>query len=430
MRLQDCTVAAVHTVYDDAGGRAYSTSFTSKREHSQPDVSIRDRRLTFFLKVAQSLNVLWLISAGSLEDPFCLMEVCAAVRQGTPVIPVRLAGAKMRPLNLPIWPYSIAAKSSHSVAAGADVVDDGNAKSSNNKTFPTDDNLPNANGCDRDTSRHDDSRIEHGLATAGSGDDTYTAAETRERARRLRRRAADGFYQKLAQRLPKPVQTELHNNRFLVKDVLAAVRVCFESVEEGDGNTGQVPALQSVKAAAAPSNPKPLVFDLSAPPADHERIINALMGVNCRKKGERGGADAVDHQQGRGFSSPWNWEQVPRNAPLAGRARVNDAVPWRTDEEISEMVRMENAEADDLAGGSTAVCCNGWGQTLFTIYPKVLLSSDPVCLHKFRVIHTRKIVCLRNAYSASTEGFLANVKIISTQSLRMRSQYLCWLKCG
>lgn len=278
------------------------------------------------------------------------MEVCAAVRQGTPVIPVRLAGAGMRPLNLPIWPYSITAKSSKSTA-------DADAKLSNNKTSPTDDSLPNANSFDGNTSGHDPSGLERRLDTAGGSSDANTPAETRERARRLRRRAADGFYLKLAQRLPKPVQAELHRNNFLVKDVLAAVRVCFESAEESGGDSGLGPAgtigTQSVKAAAEALNPKPWIFDLSARSVDHEKVISALLGVDCRKSGEGGVVDDVDHREGRVSWSPWNWEQPPRNAPLAGRARLNDAVPWRTAEEISEMMGMENAEADDLAGRST-----------------------------------------------------------------------------
>lgn len=308
-------------------------------------VPLLNRRPIFFLQVAKSLNVLWLVSASSLEDPFCLMEVCAAVRQGTPVLPVRLAGAGMRPLNLPIWAYSIVAKPSQSTAAAAADADaavaDADAKASNkNKISPT-----------TDTS----GGVENRLATAG-GDDTNAAAETRERACRLRRRAADGFYVQLAQRLPKSVQAEFHRNNFLVKDVLAAVRVCFENAEESGGDTelasaGAIGTQSGKAAAAAASNPKPPIFDLSAPPADHEKVLTALVGVNCPNTGEGGFVDIVGRQEGRGLSSPWNWEQVPQKAPLAGRARVNDAVPWRTDEELSEMMRMENAEADDLAGG-------------------------------------------------------------------------------
>lgn len=297
------------------------------------------------------------------------MEVCAAVRQGTPVIPVRLAGAGIRPLNLPIWPLSIAVKSSQSTAAVTAVVADADAKPSDNRTSPTDDSFSNVNSCDRNTSGGDADSVEHGFAEVGGSDDANTAAETRQRARCSRRRAADKFYVHLAQRLPKSVQAELHRNSFTVKDVLAAVRVCFENEEESGRDTELVPdaatGTQSVEAVAAASNPKPPVFDPSARSAHHEKVLKVLVGVNCRTMGERGVAEVVGHQGGRQLSSPWNWEQVPRVAPMAGRARVNDAVPWRSDEEISEMIKMENAEADDLAGGLLLLSVTADGESTF-----------------------------------------------------------------
>lgn len=284
--------------------------------------------------MAQSLNVVWLISDGSLEDPLCLMEVCAAVRQGTPVLPVRLAGNGMRPLNLPIWGYSIASKPPRS-AAGATI----DPKSSDNSTCRTTDVKANATDGGRNASG------EQELDTGGGND--KTAIETRERAVRLRRRAADGFYTQLAQRLPKPIQVELHRNNFLVKDVIAAVRASFESAEETSADPEHACA-GGISARSDEANPP--IFDLSAPPVDHETMLAALVGANRREPGEEGAAGVTDRQKRKELSPLWNWEQIPRTAPLAGRARVNDAVPWRIEEETLEMIRMEEAEADDLAG--------------------------------------------------------------------------------
>lgn len=281
--------------------------------------------------MAKSLNVLWLISAGSLEDPFCLMEVCAAVRQGTPVLPVRLAGVGMKPLNLPIWACSIATQSSRSVA------DNKGQNSSSDEAPGTTNSSPAADDHGADAGGG------HELATVG-GDEFKTAAETSEKAHRLRRRAADGFYAQLAQHLPKSVQVELHRNNFLVRDVIAAVRACFESAaEEADISPDE-------KKVASASDPKPPVYDLSAPPSDQEKVLTALVGADRATKRQKGVSDDADREEGTGSPLLWNWEQIPRHAPLAGRASVNGAVPWRTSEETAEMIKMENAEADDLAG--------------------------------------------------------------------------------
>ncbi|CAM9698027.1 unnamed protein product [Scytosiphon promiscuus] len=302
-------------------------------------------------EVAKSLNVVWLVSAGSLLDPFCLMEVCAAVRQGTPVLPVRLAGAGIRPLNLPIWDYSIAtvphpstARSSHEDGLDLSSTERKEQNSTSEGFIVRQEDDP----CSDDEIAGRD----HDLANVR--DDAKTAAEIEEQTRRLRRRAADSFYVHLAQRLPKQVQLELHQNRFLVRDVVAAIRECFERAEgiQGVGDIGETSApitgsrSSEVHAAAA----KPPVFDLSAPSSDHETIVAGLVGINRRAVGKEDIEDD-DHFRRRGsLSPPWNWERVPRNAPVAGQARVNDAVPWRTDEEVTEMIKMEGAEADDLAG--------------------------------------------------------------------------------
>ncbi|CAB1119102.1 unnamed protein product [Ectocarpus sp. CCAP 1310/34] len=311
-------------------------------------------------EVAQSLNMVWLISAGSLEDPFCLMEVCAAVRQGTPVLPVRLAGAGMRPLNLPIWAYSIEIKPSRS---GATTSSSLTASSADDAAVIADANTKNGpgnleNGSDLKDCERGSGGGEHQLAATGCGTGN-TATEFRERGRRLRRRAVDGFYAQLAQRLPTKVQAELHRNRFLVKDVIAAVRSCFEGTGESEiGGTQQAGAgpadTRSDKTASATvskARAKPPVFDISDQPPEHDMLLAALVGVNRRNTGKADVEDDANRDKGReSGSSFWNWEQVPRSAPLAGRARLTDAVPWRSDEEVSQMIKMEEAEADDLAG--------------------------------------------------------------------------------
>lgn len=306
-------------------------------------------------QVAQSLNMVWLISAGSFEDPFCLMEVCAAVRQGTPVLPVRLAGAGMRPLNLPIWAYSIEVKPSRS---GAPTSSNLTASSADDTTVVADANTKNGPGNLENSSNRKggggSSGGEHQMAATG-GNEGNTAIEFRERGRRLRRRAVDGFYAQLAQRLPKQVQAELHRNRFLVKDVIAAVRSCFEGTGESEtGDKGQAGA--GAAGTRTKAGAKPPVFDISDQPAEHDMLLTALVGVSRRKTGKADVEDVVNREKGtESAPSSWNWEQVPRSAPLAGRARLTDAVPWRTDEEVSEMIKMEEAEADDLAGENRSV---------------------------------------------------------------------------
>lgn len=312
--------------FDGIRGRRHHTLVCLKHV-ARPDRAVLAHR-SFFLQVAQSLNVVWLLSEGSLADPLCLMEVCAAVRQGTPVLPVRLAGGGMRPLNLPIWGLSIAVPPSR--PAGRATAD---PKLNSNSARVTDSAL-NATDSGRGTGG------KHELATRGGNDANATVIETRERTSRLRRRAADGFYAQLAQRLPKPVQVELHRNNFLVKDVIAAVRACLERADQASAGV----------IVANPGGAGPPVFDLSAQHGDHENVLTALVGANRRQISEKGEAGIVDREEGKEMLSLWNWEQIPRTAPLAGRARVSDAVPWRTEEETLEMIRMEDAEADDLAG--------------------------------------------------------------------------------
>lgn len=328
--------------------------------------------LPFHVQVAQSLNVVWLVSTGSLLDPFCLMEVCAAVRQGTPVLPVRLAGAGMRPLNLPIWDYSIAPlpsvseRNAPSSRDGAILPEQRDNRDASEESCIGMDDDPD---CDYEMRGR-----EHGLANVR--DDAKTAAEAEEKTRRLRRRAAEAFYAHLARSMPKHVQLELHRNRFLVRDVVAAVRECFEraSASESAGDTEEV-----IAAAAAAVKAKPSVFDVSAPPSDHDPILAGLVGIK-RRAGERDAEEDGSSPEGEVLPPLWNWERVPRNAPVAGQARINAAVPWRTDEEVAEIIRMEGAEADDLAG--ELVESPSW-RRLKTV--RGLIGSDHVAFSACRV---------------------------------------------
>lgn len=285
--------------------------------------------------MAKSLNVIWLLSAHSLEDPFCLMEVCAAVRQGTPVLPVRLTGVGIKALGVPLWPIARTAtlpttknknKESPCIPAIDNGVDDAGTVAQETKTLGP--------------SRSDG---EYGGGGGGGGG-------MGKRQQRLRRRAIDAFYAQLSHGMPKAVQEELHRNRFLIRDVVAAVRASFEI-----GITGAAGAAttQSRDTAGAPTreqektvftlSPPPL-FDLAARPAEHDEMLDELVGVGRRKAG----ITAVGDEEGPGGMS-WNWERLPETAEQAGRVRGTEAVPWRKDTEVSELIREENAEADDLA---------------------------------------------------------------------------------
>lgn len=46
----------------------------------------------------------------------------------------------------------------------------------------------------------------------------------------------------------------------------------------------------------------------------------------------------------------WNWDRRPRDAPQTKRIRGTEVVPWRTDEELDQLIREECTETDDLAG--------------------------------------------------------------------------------
>ena len=176
---------------------------------------------------------------------------------------------------------------------------------------------------------------------------------TNQRGPRLDRRTTDAFYAQLSQRLPKSTQAELHRNRFLVKDAFAAVRASFESVESAEVRAKAVDGVWEAAASLkkttsrpespASSHTEPAIFNPSEAYVNHSKVLGELVGLDSRTA-RRG---KVGREARR---APWNWERLPESAAQAGRVRGSKAVPWRTDEEVSELIREESAEADDLAG--------------------------------------------------------------------------------
>lgn len=278
------------------------------------------------------------------------MEVCAAVRQGVPVLPIRLAGPGVPPLNVPIW----------SPVKQAEPDEQG-------KSTPPPKEDMNA------SAKH----IHGGSGSKLAGADNESQSDAASRgiggavAQRAKVRALDAFYVQFSQGLPKSVQEELHRNRFVVKDVIAAVRTCFERAEDFGVGGLAAGAAESPKPApfadprsleAAVSNPRslptvpaPPTFNLSAPSTHQDKLLDHLVGVGPIKPG--GGLNREVRV------AQWNWETIPRNEKQAGRLHRKEAVPWRTDEEVSELIRAECAEADDLAGKGRAPrltrrCCS------------------------------------------------------------------------
>lgn len=284
------------------------------------------------------------------------MEVCAAVRQGVPVLPVRLFGKGMRPFDAPIWTplgtpeqnTAIHKNKKDLVLNSVSIANTGNGAGITGKE-KSELGSSHAGG-------NDGVRVQSDVAGA------VVDGTANKKDRRMRQCAVEAFYVQLSQGLPKAVQEELHKNRFLVKDVVAAVRACFNSVEDdglsfevvGDADMaestqtkgsadlkqdGKVGASKS-RAEAAGSSPP--TFDVSAPSTDHARVLVELVGIDRRKvKGNEGN---------RLKGASWNWDQVPRRAEKVGRMRRYEVVPFRTDEEVSELIKEEGTEADDLAG--------------------------------------------------------------------------------
>lgn len=297
--------------------------------------------------MAKSLNLLWLLSASSLEDPFCLMEVCAAVRQGVPVIPIRLAGKGMPQLEAPIWP-AIKETPTRDAPGHEHSID----------VIETSGGSINHRGGDAGVAedgqelelRADGNSAAGGRLISSTETDTNDVDGIIHPGPRLDRHATDAFYAQLAQRLPKSAQEELHRNRFLVKDVFAAVRACFERVGGAEFGASAVvgvwAAAKILKATSRQppaSNLQPAVFNLSEANSSHREVLGELIGLGSRASGR----NAQGRERKR---SQWNWELLPETAAQAGRVRGNKAVPWRTEDEISELIREEGAEADDLAG--------------------------------------------------------------------------------
>lgn len=319
------------------------------------------RRSSDVLQVGKSLNVIWLLSTGSLKDPFCLMEVCTAVRQGVPVIPIRLSGTGGQ-LELPIWD----SKAQHrSEEASACLTPAGRKSGSMTSADQIDQDRPPARSKGR------------------SKGERQSAAS--------RRRELDAFYTQLTCTLPKATQQELHRNRFSVRDVIAATRYCFDNAgglsadlegqvlkdkdrnEMGNANSARGdPALDGTKANKemkvrpagergwsrsetnpglatkgrnidAPLAPPPLLFDPMVA-TGHQALFKNLLGAS-RETTESG--TTLVRSEGR---VTWNWERLPKTAEQTGRMRGTEVVPWRTDEELSELIKQEQAETDELAG--------------------------------------------------------------------------------
>lgn len=273
-----------------------------------------------------------------------------------------------------------------------------------------------------------------------SKDNDNDVAKGKDERRRLasRRRELDRFYARIAGGLPKATQEELHRNRFLVRDVIAAVRSCFETggfgvQERGDHRNfeaattekatpdaeGQVDeqgentkldvrkstqkernkaatigteqsidsaeggeklnwGSQMITEAPRPFHPTttstvllapaPRTFNLAVP-SSHQAVLDSLLGIVREIKASNDKSRGVVVRQRAGAA--WNWERLPQTAANAGCMRGMEAVPWRTDEEISELIKQEKAQADDLAGGcagcaiplhwksiGTSMCCD------------------------------------------------------------------------
>lgn len=293
------------------------------------------------------------------------MEVCTAVRQGVPVLPVRLSGTDIRQLDLPIWE----AKAHPTNVASS---------SPTPEETRTDDRLvPAQLGQERPSGRSENGSV----SNRADGDRRPLAS---------RRRELDKFYAQLSRGLPKATQEELHRNRFLVKDVIAAVRSCFNAagfdtdgeellvdmanntVMERRDSVGEVQVLDAKianeemavdsagRGGKSDSEVKPkaatktkTVDALLAPPprtfnpamvSGHQALLESVVGITRDTNG-----DATPKLR-QSHGAAWNWERLPQTAEQAGRMRGTEAVPWRPDEDMSELIKQEQAEAVDLAG--------------------------------------------------------------------------------
>ncbi|CAN0075851.1 unnamed protein product [Sphacelaria rigidula] len=88
--------------------------------------------------------------------------------------------------------------------------------------------------------------------------------------------------------------------------------------------------------------PPPLLFDPMVA-TGHQALFESLIGVS-RETTEDG--TTLVRSKGR---AAWNWERLPQTAEQVGRMRGSEAVPWRKDEELLELIKQEQAETDELA---------------------------------------------------------------------------------
>lgn len=286
--------------------------------------------------------MVWLLSAGSLSDPLCLMEVCAAVRQGVPVFPVRLIGKGIKPLDVPMWrPLRLSTKpdtplfgkdSAETFSIGEEPRSGGSGRT-----------------CEAEVAQSD---------SIGLGDKEIAQKEEQWK----HSKATDAFFENFSRGLPNSFRKELHRNRFLVRDITAAVRACLETVESDGiaiGNSSSssgehdVHKTRSKHRPADPEILEPPTFDITGSSADHRELLSGMIGVGRR------GPEGLD----RGAKAAlWNWDRRPRDASLAKRIRGPEIVPWRTDEELAQFIREECAETSDLAGEKLKLSVWGGGR--------------------------------------------------------------------
>lgn len=286
--------------------------------------------------------MVWLVSAGSLSDPLCLMEVCAAVRQGVPVFPVRLIGKGIQPLGVPMWrPLRLSTKPDNSFLekGSADTFSIGVNRQNMHRTAEEPRSGGSGRTCEAEVAQSDSVSLgDNGVA--------------RRKEQWKRGKATDAFFETFSRGLPNSFRKELHRHRFLVRDITAAVRACLETIENdriaiGSSNSSSSSGEHEVhktRPKYLPTDPgilEPPTFDLTASSADHRELVSGMIGVGRR------GPEGLDLGA---KAALWNWDRLPRDASQAKRIRGMEAVPWRTDEELAQLIREECAETDDLAG--------------------------------------------------------------------------------
>ncbi|CAM9607772.1 unnamed protein product, partial [Choristocarpus tenellus] len=300
-------------------------------------------------QVKKALNLIWLMFDGCLQDPLSLMEVCAAVQNGIQVIPIRVLGQGVLPISLSIWG---GVGDPLLTAHGGE--EDSSSRSKNSKTRRIGDDPYR----DLDEEKQENGPVSARLATKPLDDNTRGREEKngnkREKHNQL---GVDHFFEGLSQSLPKCVRDELHSNRFLIRDVVAAIRIVLT------GDTGSSPLLRKGrKSAVARAGvgavtevmlfPMPSLFDVKS---DHslEEALERLLGAGKWGR-RRNGKEGVKRENGPGNPVwKWNWERLPHKG---GSTNRNDGslqqltVPLRNEEELLQLIQEENAKTEDLAG--------------------------------------------------------------------------------